>query len=77
MVGREVSDIYARQDATNTAESDEVVLRVRNLAASPRVRDVSFDVRRGEIVALAGLIGAGRSETLETIFGLRRPAPAR
>ncbi len=74
MVGREVSDIYARQGATNTAESGDVVLRVRGLASPPRVRDVSFDVRRGEIVALAGLVGAGRSETLETIFGLRRPS---
>ena len=74
MVGREVSDIYARQGAANTAGSEEVVLRVRGLAAPPRVRDVSFDVCRGEILALAGLIGAGRSETLETVFGLRRPS---
>jgi ribose transport system ATP-binding protein/rhamnose transport system ATP-binding protein len=49
-----------------------VVLQVRNLRSPPRVNDVSFAVRRGEIVGLAGLIGAGRSETLETIFGLRR-----
>jgi ribose transport system ATP-binding protein/rhamnose transport system ATP-binding protein len=48
------------------------VFQVRNLVSPPRVRDVSFAVRRGEIVGLAGLIGAGRSETLETIFGLRR-----
>lgn len=71
MVGREVSDIYARQGAATGKVSEDVVLRVRNLAAPPRVRDVSFAVRRGEIVGLAGLIGAGRSETLETIFGLR------
>ncbi|HEX4171124.1 MAG TPA: sugar ABC transporter ATP-binding protein [Acetobacteraceae bacterium] len=71
MVGREVSDIYARPSvASSSAES--VVLQVRNLVSPPGVRDVSFAVRRGEIVGIAGLIGAGRSETLETIFGLRR-----
>jgi ribose transport system ATP-binding protein/rhamnose transport system ATP-binding protein len=71
MVGREVSDIYARHGLADSDTNPAIVLRVRNLAAAPRVRDVSFDVRRGEIVGLAGLIGAGRSETLETIFGLR------
>jgi ribose transport system ATP-binding protein/rhamnose transport system ATP-binding protein len=72
MAGREVSDLYARRSLAGNNASQEVVLRVRNLASPPRVRDVSFDVQRGEIVGLAGLVGAGRSETLETIFGLRR-----
>jgi ribose transport system permease protein len=44
-----------------------VVLQVQHLASPPRVRDVSFAVRRGEIVGLAGLIGAGRSETFEYV----------
>jgi len=47
----------------------EVALRVRNLRAGERVRDVSFVVRRGEILGIAGLIGAGRTETLRAIFG--------
>ena len=47
----------------------EVALRVRNLRAGERVRDVSFEVRRGEILGLAGLIGSGRTETLRAIFG--------
>jgi ribose transport system ATP-binding protein len=46
-----------------------VALRVRNLRAGERVRDVSFEVRRGEILGIAGLVGAGRTETLRAIFG--------
>jgi ribose transport system ATP-binding protein len=47
----------------------EVALRVRHLHAGERVRDVSFEVRRGEILGIAGLIGSGRTETLRAIFG--------
>ncbi len=73
MVGEELSNLYARRDpALVRRASGDPLLRVRNLACPPFVRDVSFDVRAGEIVGLAGLVGAGRSETLETIFGLRQ-----
>jgi ribose transport system ATP-binding protein len=47
----------------------QVALRVSNLRAGERVQDVSFEVRRGEILGVAGLIGAGRTETLRAIFG--------
>ena len=47
------------------------ILSVRGLRAPPLVRDVSFDLYRGEILGLGGLVGAGRSETVETLFGLR------
>jgi ribose transport system ATP-binding protein len=50
------------------------VLQVDNLADGHRVFDVSFDCRAGEILGLAGVVGAGRSETLSLIFGDRRPA---
>ena len=46
-------------------------LEVRNLAVAPAVRDVSFSVAAGEILGLGGLVGAGRSEAVEAIFGLR------
>jgi ABC-type sugar transport system ATPase subunit len=73
MVGRELSDLFAK---TPARPGDEV-LRVRNLslqhperAGDFAVRDVSFEVRRGEVLGIFGLMGAGRTELLQTIFGL-------
>lgn len=50
----------------------DMALRVQGLRCGRAVRDVSFDVRRGEIVGLSGLVGAGRTETLRAIFGADR-----
>jgi ribose transport system ATP-binding protein/rhamnose transport system ATP-binding protein len=66
MVGRDV--LFARSAAT---PAGEVVLAVEKLAAAPHVREATFSVRAGEIVCLAGLVGSGRSETCEAIFGAR------
>ena len=52
-------------------------LTVEGLRAEPAVRDVSFEVRRGEILGLAGLMGSGRTETLRAIFGADRAASRR
>jgi ribose transport system ATP-binding protein/rhamnose transport system ATP-binding protein len=72
MVGQDLGRIYSERPAPTTAR--EVVLEVRHLRAPPLVRDVSFTLHRGEILGLGGLVGAGRSETLEAVFGLRPAA---
>ena len=67
MVGRDVH--FARVKRRNTPGATR--LEIRGLAAAPFVREASLRVRAGEIVCLAGLVGSGRSETCETIFGAR------
>jgi ribose transport system ATP-binding protein len=70
MVGRELSAYYVRDHVDNT----DVLLRCVNIddgkKTKKRVNNVSFEVRKGEIVGFAGLVGAGRSETMQCIFGL-------
>ncbi|MFZ1412346.1 MAG: sugar ABC transporter ATP-binding protein [Micropruina sp.] len=68
MVGRELTQMFPKEPA----EIGEVVLSVRNLNRGKLVKDVSFDLRKGEILGLAGLMGAGRTEILETIFGVAK-----
>jgi rhamnose transport system ATP-binding protein len=68
MVGRELSG-----DMPRAAEpGGDVVLRVTNLDDGRRITGVSFDIRRGEIFGLAGLMGAGRTEVARAIFGVSR-----
>ncbi len=59
--------------APGHVEAGEVLLEVRNLVREPRLRGVSFVLRRGEIVGLAGLMGSGRTELVRAIFGIDRP----
>jgi len=61
-------DLPGRKTRSGRA-GGEIALRVQNLGAGERVRDVSFDARHGEILGIAGLIGSGRTETLRAIFG--------
>ena len=66
MVGREVAELFPK----TPAEIGEVVLEVEGLNATGVFHDVSFTVRRGEIVGLAGLVGAGRSEIARAVLGV-------
>ncbi|MBB5375742.1 rhamnose transport system ATP-binding protein [Deinococcus metalli] len=66
MVGRDLGELYPRGDA----QVGDVALSVRGLSQPGVFRDISFEVRRGEIVGLAGLVGAGRSEVARAIFGV-------
>lgn len=69
MIGRSLD--YSRN--TETVAAGAVVLETRGLSCGDLFQDVSFSVRAGEVVGFSGLIGAGRSELAETLFGLRRP----
>ena len=75
MVGRSLGNRFPPVDNT----PGEVVLSVQHLSTKyePHLKDISFDVREGEIFGLYGLVGAGRSELLETMFGVRTRAAGR
>jgi ribose transport system ATP-binding protein len=66
MVGRTLNDV-ARVE--NTTQPGDVALEVRHLNAGPLVKDVSFVLRKGEILGFAGLMGAGRTEVARAVFG--------
>jgi len=67
MVGRELDEMFPKTEC----EIGDVILKVEDLCAGKLVKHVSFELHRGEILGFAGLVGAGRSETMEAIFGLR------
>ena len=67
MVGREVSNMFPKVDCP----IGDTILKVENLSAGHAVKNVSFELHRGEILGMAGLVGAGRTETAEAIFGMR------
>lgn len=68
MVGRTLEQYYTR----DFQAAGETVLRVEHLCDNDMVQDVSFELRKGEILGFAGLIGAGRSEAMQAIFGLKK-----
>ena len=68
MVGRELSNLFPAKSPTTDRET---VLSVRNFDVENIVADASFDLRRGEILGFAGLVGAGRTELMEGLIGVR------
>jgi ribose transport system ATP-binding protein/inositol transport system ATP-binding protein len=71
MVGREITQMFPKE----TVPIGDVVMSVKNLALKGIFQDVSFDLRSGEILGIAGLVGSGRSNIAETVFGVT-PADA-
>lgn len=65
MVGHEIKEKYPR----DPAQRGDLILEVKNLKAGRQVRDVSFQAYAGEVLGFAGLVGAGRTETMRAIFG--------
>ncbi len=68
MVGRELTHLFPKEDVP----IGEIVMSVRGLTRHGVITDISFDLRRGEILGLAGLMGAGRTEVLEALFGVTK-----
>lgn len=72
MVGRKISNIYPKEE---TATND-IRLRVRGFT-NRSIHDISFDLRKGEVLGLGGLVGAGRSEVLRALFGIDKTETGR
>ena len=72
MVGRSLDNRFPPVDNT----PGETILSVQNISTkyAPKLQNISFDIRKGEIFGFYGLVGAGRTELLETIFGIRTRA---
>ena len=65
MVGRKITNMFPKIPCP----IGDVMFKVENLNSGKQVKNVSFEVRKGEILGFAGLVGAGRTETMETVFG--------
>src|SRR5438552_4887826 len=69
MVGRPVQNLFQRH-SPSVVESKETILEIRDLASPPTLKCASFDLRRGEILGIAGLMGSGRKPFMRTTFGI-------
>jgi rhamnose transport system ATP-binding protein len=69
MVGRSISNLFPKQDV----EIGDVVLKVENMSHTGIFENISFELRKGEILGMAGLVGAGRTDVARAIFGVEPP----
>ena len=68
MVGREITNMFPKEEA----EIGDVKMKITGMNVPGLLKDINFEVHKGEILGFAGLMGAGRTETMETLFGLRK-----
>jgi ABC-type sugar transport system ATPase subunit len=73
MVGRTITNLFPKQDV----QAGEVALKVENLSHDGIFEGISFELRRGEILGMAGLVGAGRTDVARAIFGVEPPSAGR
>ena len=71
MVGRPVENLFPQRQHKDSQDA-ETMLEVRDLSAPPALKHASFELRRGEILGLAGLMGSGRTQVVRALFGLER-----
>ena len=67
MIGRSIDEIDVKEN--EYLKNDQVILSVKNISQPGNFKDISFDLKKGEILGFAGLVGAGRTEVAKTIFG--------
>lgn len=72
MIGKNVEKAMEWEER-KTPVGDEVLLEVEHISLGDTLQDITFELRRGEILGLAGLMGSGRTEIVETLFGLHKP----
>ncbi len=72
MIGKDINVIYSLKKAQPKEDAPQV-LEVDNIGIPAKVEDISFDVKKGELVGFAGLLGSGRTETAEMLFGVTHP----
>jgi ribose transport system ATP-binding protein len=67
MVGKEVTDLFPKKEVA----IGDTILKVQNLSSQNKFEDINFELKKGEILGVGGLVGSQRTEVMETIFGLR------
>lgn len=74
MIGQQIDDFYRDRQATTETAASETLLEVERMTLGTKLRDVSFVLRRGEIVGITGLLGAGQNELARALFGIQQEA---